>query len=279
MAKDVLVFDTSDAQSILDSDHVGSHTLSGSGSLITSGDGNADDLTPTSMEALDVRNFNYVYDATNDDWDRLRSTNGAVHVFIDDGDFTVDTKVDGVYNGVSNTDPDNTGLIAHIRGAAPDDTSQTFRSTGANPNADNVDPANVFALDVNSFGMAWDGAAWDRLTSSGGALDVNLASQDATITVSDAALANTAIANAANTLDVADTAESVVASALANRKYLWTYNKSNKQIFIGSASVTEANGFPISPGSYMEMRAGAAVDVKFVGRAGELPEIRTLELS
>jgi hypothetical protein len=100
-----------------------------------------------------------------------------------------------------------------------------------------------------------------------------------TISTSDAALANTAIANAANPLGTADTAEAAVASALANRKYLWIYNNDNTRVFIGDSGVTAANGFPISPGSYLELRAGPAVSPYFVGQSGKTPEIRTLELS
>jgi hypothetical protein len=99
-----------------------------------------------------------------------------------------------------------------------------------------------------------------------------------TISTSDAALANTAIANAAETLDVAATAQNAVASPLANRKYLWIYNKDNQGMFIGASGVTSANGFPVSPGSYIELRAGAAVDVEFVSPKVN-HEIRTLELS
>lgn len=109
------------------------------------------------------------------------------------------------------------------------------------------------------------------------ALDVHIS--NSTITVSDTALANTAIANEVNILGVADTAEDVVASVLANRKYLYIYNNDNTRIFVGASGVTAANGFPISPGSLMELRAGAAVDIEFVGQTGKTPEIRTLQLS
>jgi hypothetical protein len=115
--------------------------------------------------------------------------------------------------------------------------------------------------------------------SAAGALYVNIAESSGTISVSDAALANSAIANAANPLNTANTAEAAVSSALANRKYLWIYNNDNTKVFVGAASVTAANGFPISPGSYMELRAGAAVSPFFVGQTGKTPEIRTLELS
>lgn len=100
-----------------------------------------------------------------------------------------------------------------------------------------------------------------------------------TVTVNDAALANTAIAHAANTLDVADTAENIIASPLASRKYLFIRNMDNKQIYLGASGVTAAAGFPLSPGSILELRAGAAIDIEFVGSATATPEIRTLELS
>jgi len=99
------------------------------------------------------------------------------------------------------------------------------------------------------------------------------------LTVNDSALANTAIASASNTLDTANTAEDVVTAPLSNRKYLFLQNMDNRKIYIGATGVTTATGFPLSPGSLMEMRLGAAVDIEFVGSTGKTPEIRTLELS
>lgn len=99
-----------------------------------------------------------------------------------------------------------------------------------------------------------------------------------TISIDDVALANGTIAAVAETLDVANTAQNIIVSPLANRKYLWIYNKDNQAMFIGQSGVTAANGFPISPGSYMELRAGAAVDIEFVSSKLN-HEIRTLEIS
>jgi hypothetical protein len=124
-----------------------------------------------------------------------------------------------------------------------------------------------------------DGDYASLKTSAAGALYVNLAESTATIATSDAALANTAMSNAANTLDTAGTAEAAVTSVLPARKYLYLYNNDNTKVFIGTTGVTAANGFPVSPGSYMELRAGAAVPVLFVGQNGKTPEIRTLQLS
>ena len=98
------------------------------------------------------------------------------------------------------------------------------------------------------------------------------------LTVNDASLALTAIASAAETLDAVNTAQNIIVSPLANRKYLWIYNNDNKKAFIGQSGVTAANGFPVSPGAYMELRAGAAIDIEFVSDKLN-HEIRTLELS
>lgn len=106
-------------------------------------------------------------------------------------------------------------------------------------------------------------------------LDVNIINE---LIVNDAALANTAIQANATTLAVADTAQDVV-SPLAGRKYLYVLNNFNKKIFIGQSGVTAANGFPLAPQSMIELRAGAAVDIEFVGGSGDTPEIRVLQLS
>ena len=66
-------------------------------------------------------------------------------------------------------------------------------------------------------------------------------------------------------------------SDTAQRIAGWSFD--NTKIYLGGVGVTPANGFPVSPGSLMELRAGAAVPVNFVGQTGKTPEIRTLELS
>jgi hypothetical protein len=145
--------------------------------------------------------------------------------------------------------------------------------------ATNLDIRDLTAASDSVDSWLNDGAGTaltSTLVSGKQALDVNIAN---TIAVNDAALADTAILSTANPLAVANTAELIVASALANRKYLFVYNNANTKVFVGSSGVTEANGFPLSPGSYMELRAGASSAPYFVGQAGKTPEIRTLELS
>jgi len=82
----------------------------------------------------------------------------------------------GVYNGTTNTIPSNTGLIGHARAATPGDSDQTIRLTAGNPSADNVAPANVFALDTNGYLHGFDGTNWDRITATAGSLNVNITS-------------------------------------------------------------------------------------------------------
>ena len=94
----------------------------------------------------------------------------------------------------------------------------------------------------------------------------------------DAALANTAIATAVNILAVANTAQDLVAAPLANRKYLFVYNNDNQEAFIGATGVTTAAGFPLPPGSILELRAGASIDIEYNSAKVGL-EVRTMELS
>lgn len=91
--------------------------------------------------------------------------------------------LDGVYDAGTNPTPDTVGAIVHTRAATPDETNQTFRTTGGTANADDVVAANVHGLDVNSFLMGYDGTTWDRLTATGGALNVNISTQSAALQV------------------------------------------------------------------------------------------------
>ena len=141
--KDQLIFDTTDANTIADSDHVGSHTLSGAGDLITSGDGGSDNIANT-FEGLDIRSFLFGYDSVGDNWDRLQQVSGALKVFIDDGDFEVDVVInaekaeDSVHNSA-----DIGNYVLAVRA----DT----RPTDANTSADG-DYASFF---VNDSGELW----------------------------------------------------------------------------------------------------------------------------
>lgn len=188
-------------------------------------------------------------------------------------------EIDGIYEVTNNPDPDNMGLIGHVRGAAPADADQTIRTTAGSPSSDNVVSANVFGLDVNSFQYLYDGTTWDRWLSTGGAAHIHDGGGSITVdTTSDPALANTAIDNDAITIP--DTATKVVASDLANRKYLFLYNKGTTEVYIGKQSgLAVANGFPIFPGVYFEARMGAAIALYGISKTLLSNDIRHMQVS
>ena len=290
-----LVFDVSDAQTITDSDSVGAFLRAGiDGALIGSQD-------------LDSQNWINTASILHDKDGNLIDEANPLHVEVTN-DIAVD--LDGIYSSPDNEDPDSAGIIAHTRTATPGISDQTFRSTGGAASSDAVVASDVHGLDANAFGMVFNGTTWDRMKGTDGKVDVHgddfdirdlthvsdsIRLGDGTdltttttvggdvgldvYSINDPALANTAIANAANVLSVADTAEETVETPLAGRKYLWIRNQSNQEIYIGGSSVSEANGFPVPSRGMADLRAGASVDVYFVGRSGATPEIRTLELA
>lgn len=348
--KDQLRFDTTDANTIADSDAVGAYLRSSDGTLLTH-------TTDGSREALDVfTELGQAEDSAHSSGDTgamaLAVRNDAEGSLVDtDGDYAP-LQVDSVGRLRVVADLDVTNLSekaedsAHSSGDIGDyvlAVRADTRPTDANTDADG-DYASFFVntngelyvkatdtdallttidadtsnISTNSDTIASDttsidatltalSKAEDSAHSSGdqgiqtlavrndtlatladtdgdyaplqvdadGAMYVNVAN---TIAINDAALANTAIANAANALDADNTAEDVVASPLANRKYLWIYNNGNRIAYVGASGVSAADGFPISPGSYMEMRAGASIDIEWVS-ANTAQEIRTLELS
>jgi hypothetical protein len=107
--------------------------------------------------------------------------------------------------------------------------------------------------------------ATDSVDVSGSSVEVN-----------DAALADTAIAAAASS--VTTTSAALIASALSDRKYVMMTNTGNRTVFVGPSGVSVSSGFPLHPGSLLEMRAGAAVVLHAVSDAGT-QNVRTLQLS
>ena len=117
-----------------------------------------------------------------------------------------------------------------------------------------------------------DGTSFFTSTTIGGDIGLDV------YQINDPSTANVAIASNVNTLGAANTAEDVVASPLANRKVLYIYNNDNQKMYVGQSGVSAANGFPLSPGSYLELRAGATIDIEWVSaKSGH--DIRHLELS
>lgn len=245
--KQKLIFDVTDANTIADSDSVGAYLRASDGTLLTHTDVGG-------KKALDVRvaeGINVEVDLDFND-DSVTAHQG--------GTWTIDSITNAVT--VQATDLD-------IRDLDSATDSVTVVAT-------QLDVDDLNATDDAVQAWAHDGTG-NAIGSTAGALDVYVTGSDP-LTINDAALANTAIATAANALDVANTAEDVVASPLASRKYLFIYNEGNRKIFVGPTGVTSANGFPLSPGAMLELRAGAAIDIEWVG-PNTSQSIRTMELS
>jgi hypothetical protein len=258
--KDHLIFDVTDANSIADSDSVGAYLRASDGTLLTHSDVGG-------KKALDVSvadGINVEVDLSHvDDSVRLGDGTSFFTSTSENGDIALDVHI-------SNSN------IEVTQGTSP----WVIGDGGGSITVDAVDldiRDLQFATDQVQIGNASGVADFGSGATTAQTLRVSLAT-DTSLNVNDAALADTAILSAADTLAVAGTAETVVASALANRKYLFVYNNDNRKMYIGGSGVTAANGFPVSPGSYLEMRAGASSAVYYNSDKAS-HAIRTLELS
>lgn len=125
----------------------------------------------------------------------------------------------------------------------------------------------VSATDLDIRDLAF---ATDSVDVSGSSVSIS-----GTVTTSDAALANSAVLASAVS---STTTSATLGLSLTDRKYLTLYNNGNKVVFVGQSGVTTSNGFPIFPGSLIDMRLGAAVALHSVAEAGT-QEVRALQLS
>jgi hypothetical protein len=91
--------------------------------------------------------------------------------------------------------------------------------------------------------------------------------------------ANTAITATATAVDNTVGGTDLKATDLADRKYLFLYNNGNRKCFVGPSGLTTATGFPVSPGSYLELRAGAAIDLYAIAPTGSAQDFRIMEMS
>jgi hypothetical protein len=294
--KDKLSFDTTDADTLAASDKVGAFVYGSDGTLITHTSENSKDaldvhISNTSITVtatnLDIRDLAAATDSVSS-WLKDGTGNAltstvissirALDVNIAGGNLAVD--LNGIYNVSSNPTPDNVGAIFFSRAVTPGLAEQVQTVTAAAQGSIiAADVSKIHALDVSSFLYAKDAISGDlkqlTMNATDSGLNVHVSN---TITTSDAALANAGIANDKNILAVANTAQSAVSSVLANRKYLMLYNKGNKVAYLGTTGVSATNGFPLSPGSVIELRAGASVDVKWVA-SDTNQELRSLELA
>jgi hypothetical protein len=276
--KDILVFDTTEIDS---SDQVGAHILGSSNLKITS-------TTVGSREALDV----YIAEGINVEVD-LSATEDSVQSWTHDGTGTAITSTGGALDvNITNASIAITATDLDIRDLVYTSDSVTAHQGGTWSNqitdgtytlvinADGSINAAITTTDLDIRDLTHvsdsvslgDGTALFTSTTIGSdiGLDVNIINS---ITANDMAL--TAAVNTALTNQTG-----AALPTAANRKYLFLYNNGNKRLFVGdTATLTLANGFPISPGSYLELRAGPAVALDYIRETGGTSDLRVLELT
>jgi len=295
--KDKLGFDVTDANTILDGDSVGAFLRSSDGTLLThSVVGGKSALDVSIADGINVEiDSSHIDDSVRlgDGTSFFTSTSENANIALDvhvsntsiaatqSGVWNIGTvtTLTGITNDVNIADGGNSitvdALNLDIRDLVFATDKVDVSGSSVTVTATQLDIDDLLAANDSVSAFMKDGAG-TSITSTAGALDVNIAS--GTLSINDAAQANTAILSAADTLLAAGTAEKVVATNLAARKYLIVRNNDNRVMYVGGSGVSAATGFPLSPGSYLEMRAGAAVDVYYdSAKAGHA--IRTLELS
>lgn len=232
-------------------------------------------------------------DASQLDIDDLNATDDAVQSWLRDGAGTAltstlvgaDQALDVNVVALTAADVDIRDLT-HVSDSVKIGDGTDFLAIAADGSiavTDNGGSLTVDAsqLDIDDLNATDDAvSAWLKdgsgtsITSTGGALDVNIASSD--IEISMDLTHDTAIL--ADTETVTTTSGALVTSVLAARERLFMYNNGNKIVYIGESGVTTGSGFPLFPGSILEAAIGPAVAVHAVAESGS-QDIRILQLS
>lgn len=292
MAVHKLVFDASSADTQAASSNVGAYLRASDGTLLTHTDVGG-------KKALDVRvaegiNVEVDLDAADDSvasWTNDGAGN-AITSTSENGDQALDVHISNSSIVVTATDLDIRDLdfatdSVDVSGSEVSLDAATLAALETVTVLQGTSPWVVgdgggsLTVDAVDFDIRDLDAAQDNVAISDGTdtLEINAdGSINVVATSSDAALANVAISAVPET--VGTTVGQIVdgADELANRKYLFLYNNGNRQAYVGQSGITTSTGFPLPPGSILEARIGAAVDVYMIADAAA-QNIRTLQLS
>ena len=242
--KTKLVFDVTDVDTIAASDSVGAFLRASDGTLLTHSDvGGKKALDVSIADGVNVEvDLSHVDDSVRlgDGTDFFTSTS-------ENGDVALDVHISNTSIAVTATDLDVRDLT-HVSDSVKVGDGTDFLAVNADGSINSVVTATD--LDIRDLLFSQDSvtsytadASGNLITSTdlgGGVrgLDVNVGN---TIAVNDAALADTAIAAKVKTLATGGTAEDIITSPLANRKYLFVMNNSNKMVYVGGTGVTASN--------------------------------------
>lgn len=303
--KHKILFDTTDAETIAASDSIGAFLRSADGTLLTH-------TTEGAKEALDVSIANTSIAVTATDLDirdldaaqdsvaawladgagtAITSTGGAIDVNIKTSDITLDVDLQAGAEKAEDSAA-TSGDIGNFVLAVRQDTLASSTSADGDYSAFKVnEKGELYVKDADVLAQLISGvtvtatdldirdlsAAQDNVAISDG-VDTLAINADGSINVvaPDSSLANTAIL--ASAASVTTTSAAVLGSALASRKALTVYNNGNKMVFVGQSGVSVSNGFPLPPGSLLEMKIGAAVALHAVAENGT-QNVRALELA
>lgn len=313
IGKEKLSFDPTDADTLAASDSVGAYLRAGtdgelldstSGALhVSDGGGSLTvDATDLDIRALTQTDEITVFQGTDPwvvsatDLDIRNLSASQDNVAISDGTDTLAINADGSIN-IATSSPltvqatdfdirdlafatdkvDVTGSEVSLDAATLAALETITVNQGTSPwvvSATDLDIRDLTAASDSVASHLFDGTG-NAITSTGGALDINIASSDIEIDVEDDK-ANTAILNTQE--DVTTTSAALLASQLADRKFLYVQNLGNRNIFIGASGVTTGTGIRMSAGSIAEFRLGPALSLHAVAQAGT-QDIRLMELS
>jgi hypothetical protein len=256
-------------------------------------------LTNTSMVVtatnLDIRDLSHTQDSVKigDGTDFLAvNTDGSLNITDNGGSLTVDGTVAATQSGSWTVAATQSGTWSVGRtwalasGTDSVDSVQSGTWTVGLSEDHNYGAVGASTLRTAAqIGNATGAADFNAGTTSAQTLRVVLPTDQTaipvtqsgswSITTTDAALANTAVASAAQTIT---TTAAALSSPLANRKYLFLQNRGSGSIFVGPTGVTTATGLEIGKGSTLEARIGAAVSL-FAVTASGTADARKFELS
>ena len=220
------------------------------------------------LNAADDSVTSWTFDGTGN---AISSTGGALHVSDGGGSLTVDASDLDIRNLVFASDKvDVTGSTVGITG-----TVAVTQSSSWVVSALNLDIRDLTAASDSVASWTRDGAG-NVINSTSNALNVYLTGS-AALTVSDAALADTALLSTQK--NVTNVSGALLASQQAARKYLFVQNLGPSPIYVGMSGVTTANGFRVSNGNSIELRLGAALSLHAVSNSASNTDTRILQAS
>lgn len=238
-------------------------------------------FSPSFGKGDEIKTFLAAYNGGSEEL--LTSTSGALDVNVASG--SLDADMDGVYDGTTNTDPDNIGLIAHTRATTPGDAEQTFRSTGASGYSKILAAAlaDVHALDVNAFmyGLDDSGNATQISLDASGNVQVDIVGFAPTMKGDALKTIDTysSISTAQGTIAASATPTATQIAKATDQGRIRFQNTSDDEetLYIGPSGVTAATGYPVPACAEIDLEL--CDDLYVVAAANEAGSYSTLQLA